>query len=142
VAKQTLNKSINAKKLHPRTMTALPEHETTIPFAAVLDNIRVDRDWVTFHYLSEPYGCPRESLHAAVTGGIAKEPAATVAAAAIPAAPAPEPEAVNLPFEALSSNIKGLSRAKVPGGWLIASSNGGVTFYPDPDHSWDGYTSA
>jgi hypothetical protein len=32
-------------------------------------------------------------------------------------------------------------RAKVPGGWLIAmrSSHGSsLTFYPDPDHAWDG----
>jgi len=36
-------------------------------------------------------------------------------------------------------------RAKVPGGWLVvvqASSSGGtgITFYPDPDHRWDGGT--
>ena len=46
-----------------------------------------------------------------------------------------------------------LSRSKVPGGWLIIAisdlqggghgpgSNtaaGGLTFYPDPDHKWDG----
>ncbi|HLV81981.1 MAG TPA: hypothetical protein VKT32_16955 [Chthonomonadaceae bacterium] len=32
-------------------------------------------------------------------------------------------------------------RAPVPGGWLAAlhSANGtGLTFYPDPDHVWDG----
>jgi len=35
----------------------------------------------------------------------------------------------------------GVVRAKVPGGWLIglrASGAGGVTFYPDPKHEWDG----
>lgn len=35
-----------------------------------------------------------------------------------------------------------LYRAKVPGGWLLATSGGqglsGVTFYPDPRHEWDG----
>jgi hypothetical protein len=53
-------------------------------------------------------------------------------------------------FEALTvaGDGKGIllvSRAKVPGGWLIASYLFGmsyktatVTFYPDPDHSWDG----
>ena len=33
------------------------------------------------------------------------------------------------------------SRAKVPGGWLVAiiwHHGGGVTFYPDPTHHWDG----
>jgi len=32
-------------------------------------------------------------------------------------------------------------RAKVPGGWLVAtkdSDSGGVTFLPDPNHEWDG----
>lgn len=36
-------------------------------------------------------------------------------------------------------------RAKVPGGWFIlvvsdgyAETGTGVTFYPDPDHKWDG----
>jgi hypothetical protein len=32
-------------------------------------------------------------------------------------------------------------RAKVPGGWLvqIVQSDGcGITFYPDPEHKWDG----
>jgi hypothetical protein len=32
-------------------------------------------------------------------------------------------------------------RAKVPGGWLVIATNkqgAGVTFYPDPDHTWDG----
>ena len=33
-------------------------------------------------------------------------------------------------------------RAKVPGGWLVILGGGygysGVTFYPDPEHQWDG----
>lgn len=38
-------------------------------------------------------------------------------------------------------------RAKVPGGWLIqiqrytadhSAHTGGLTFYPDPNHEWDG----
>ena len=39
-----------------------------------------------------------------------------------------------------------LYRAKVPGGWLVLwdlepsheAGAGGLTFYPDPDHKWDG----
>lgn len=34
-----------------------------------------------------------------------------------------------------------VSRAKIPGGWLliaIANSGGGLTFYSDPEHKWDG----
>ena len=36
-------------------------------------------------------------------------------------------------------------RCKVPGGWVIAVRHGpirvtGVTFMPDPNHSWDGHS--
>ena len=34
-----------------------------------------------------------------------------------------------------------VSRAKVPGGWLLAAtsnSGAGLTFYSDPQHKWDG----
>ncbi len=38
-------------------------------------------------------------------------------------------------------------RTKVPGGWLMTvkyhymeSIGGGVTFIPDPNHEWDGYS--
>ena len=31
-------------------------------------------------------------------------------------------------------------RTKVPGGWLVLviHSTAGLTFYPDPEHKWDG----
>ncbi|HEX6369078.1 MAG TPA: hypothetical protein VF006_09095 [Longimicrobium sp.] len=32
-------------------------------------------------------------------------------------------------------------RARVPGGWfvrIVFYSSGALTFYPDPDHRWDG----
>jgi len=31
-------------------------------------------------------------------------------------------------------------RAKVPGGWLVLliHNTNGLTFYPDPEHKWDG----
>ena len=34
-------------------------------------------------------------------------------------------------------------RSRVPGGWLIFTYKGGLggaTFYPDPNHTWDGGT--
>jgi len=30
-----------------------------------------------------------------------------------------------------------LRRAKVPGGWLVATDDGGLTFIPDVDHKWN-----
>jgi len=43
-----------------------------------------------------------------------------------------------LDVEALSARV---NRARIPGGWLLivtSSSGGGCTFYPDPQHRWDG----
>ena len=34
-----------------------------------------------------------------------------------------------------------MARAKVPGGWLLVinwGSGTGMTFYPDPNHKWNG----
>ena len=31
-----------------------------------------------------------------------------------------------------------IRRAKIPGGWLVAIRDEGVTFVPDPKHEWDG----
>ena len=132
--KQTLNKSIFAKKLHHRTLTPLSEPEITIPFGAIIEDARLDRDMMVFYYLTEPYTCPREAFQSAVAGGGAKEEkAATPGRVA-----APDPEPVKLQFEALSSNVNGLSRARVPGGWLVAPGQGGVAFYPDAKHVWKG----
>jgi hypothetical protein len=41
-----------------------------------------------------------------------------------------------------SDNKLTVSRAKVPGGWLVftrwGSNLAGMTFYQDPNHQWDG----
>jgi hypothetical protein len=136
--KQSLNKSITAKKLHRRTMTPLPEPEVTIPFGAIVDNVKIDRDTATFEYLMEPYSCGRE-LFVTATGGAAEggEAARSPAAALATASSAASPEPVKLHFETLASSIK-LSRAKVPGGWLLATPLGSIAFYPDPNHQWNG----
>lgn len=43
-------------------------------------------------------------------------------------------------WQKLESNQGSVYRAKVPGGWLILILWGemSITFYPDPDHKWDG----
>lgn len=40
-----------------------------------------------------------------------------------------------------SGGLLSMYRAKVPGGWFVYACNGyhhhgGLTFYPDPTHSW------
>jgi hypothetical protein len=34
--------------------------------------------------------------------------------------------------------LRGLFRARVPGGWLVTGgpARGGMTYVPDPDHAW------
>ena len=43
-------------------------------------------------------------------------------------------------WEEIASSPGYMRRAKVPGGWLVMLILGEVslTFYPDPDHEWDG----
>lgn len=43
-------------------------------------------------------------------------------------------------WEELKSNHWLVLRAKVPGGWLVLVEGKGLTFYPDPNHEWDGNT--
>jgi len=40
-----------------------------------------------------------------------------------------------------SDNRFSVYRVKVPGGWLVLTywaDKSGMTFYPDPNHQWDG----
>ena len=56
--------------------------------------------------------------------------------------PALNLEELNVKFED-NKPAKYAYRARVPGGWLIfiyKGGLGGVTFYPDPNHAWDGGT--
>jgi hypothetical protein len=41
----------------------------------------------------------------------------------------------------LSPHMITLYRAKVPGGWVLCIDPFGATFYPDPEHKWDGSAS-
>jgi len=48
-----------------------------------------------------------------------------------------------LKWESVPSDSRiSVYRARVPGGWLVftwwGSSYSGLTFYPDPNHQWDG----
>jgi len=60
----------------------------------------------------------------------------------------PQPQKPLMIWEELESAGGGhlaVRRAKVPGGWLVYASNGyhhhgGMSFYPDPEHRWNGGT--
>ncbi|MGO9895510.1 MAG: hypothetical protein ACLPX8_15025 [Bryobacteraceae bacterium] len=134
----TLNKSIEAMKLHARTRTPLGQSET-IPFGAVIDHVGRDRDTEQFRYLTGLYGCRRDLLESALDPGALqrKEEPAVAAEAPAAAKTAPPPDIV---FTSLSARPHTVSRAKVPGGWLILINGSAATFYPDPEHAWDGTT--
>jgi hypothetical protein len=134
LTKVELNKSIEARKLNQRTGLPLTGPEVTVPYGAIIEHVETDRDQEKFHYLGELYSCRHEVFVSAVNP-------------AVPAAPVPqtapgEPVASKLQWEQLDSGpgMPGpyLLRAKVPGGWLVALAGASVTFYPDPEHQWDG----
>ncbi len=144
-----LIKTIEARKLNPRSKLPLQLPPVTIPYGAIVSEIVWERDRARFAYLGELYQCRDDLLKEALGGAV--EPAEVEEAEAVGAAArAPEKveiteskpsEEAGLRWEALSSDRFGVFRAKVPGGWLIAvegRSGCALTFYPDPNHHWDG----
>ena len=142
MAKVELNKSIEARKLNQRSGLPMTGPEVTIPYGAIIERVESDRDKAKFRYLGEPYSCRHEVLMGAVDAG-AVEPEAPAAPAApaertAPAEPVTVTSEAKLQWEPLDSSHYALLRAKVPGGWLVALAGASVTFYPDPEHLWDG----
>lgn len=139
--KLTLNKSISAVRLNPKTGVPYSEPETNVPFGAILTHRGPDRDFEKFTYMSELFRCPRDVLASALDGGKipadngAADEAAVVSSSGVAAKPAPE---ATLKFEKLNAAPYSIVRAKVPGGWLILYGNSSLAFYPDPDHAWNG----
>ncbi|HSW48627.1 MAG TPA: hypothetical protein VLH09_00560 [Bryobacteraceae bacterium] len=130
--KFALTKTIEARKLNPRTRVPTGEPAVTIPFGAVIQDLVEDRDVIKFNYLGQPYQCPvpvlSEAIERVQPGGKVVEAAST---------PVPRPVLI---WQEVMSNQGRVYRAKVPGGWLIwgRSEEVSPTFYPDPQHLWDG----
>ncbi len=133
MAKISLNKSIEARKLNQRTGLPLTGPEMTIPYGAIIEHVESDRDREKFHYLGELYSCRHEVFVDAVN---LAAPAAPVQQTAPPSQPVAGKS--KLQWEPLDSSHYALLRAKVPGGWLVALAGASVTFYPDAEHQWDG----
>jgi hypothetical protein len=135
--KLTLNKSIEAKKLNKRTGAPSTEPESTVPYGAIIDYQGPDGGAERFLYMGELFRCAHDLLASAMEGGrmpkAAAEPVSTAAAVAEPALQQPR-----LEFEALPSTHHTLTRAKVPGGWLVVAGGAGIAFLPDAAHAWDG----
>jgi hypothetical protein len=139
--KLTLNKGITARRLNQKTGVPYSEAETSIPFGAILTYKGPDRDLEKFNYMSELFRCPRDVLESAVDGK--KLPTLEEAADETPAAAADKPAAPKAPeptlkFEKLNATPFTISRAKVPGGWLVLAGSSSLAFYPDAEHTWNG----
>jgi hypothetical protein len=64
MAKFELTKSIEARKLNPRTKVPMNEYHT-IPFGAIIDNLVEQGDMQQFAYLGEYYQYPTDDLKVA-----------------------------------------------------------------------------
>lgn len=141
MAKLEVTKTIEARTLNKRTRQMLAQPPVTLPYGAILSEVVENRDVIEFSYMGELYNCKTEVLRAA---SHSLDDSATASPAGVPPAPAnPDPQ-LTFRWDKLNAVGVATSRAKVPGGWLILvgdSSSRSVTFYPDPDHEWDGSTS-
>jgi hypothetical protein len=143
--KLELNKSIEARKLNKRTGAPTTDPEAVIPYGAIVENVEPDRNFERFTYQGELYRCTHTLLASATDARAWKAQSAPAEESPAPTPSSgepPAPAAPRLQWEPVDSSHVPLLRAKVPGGWLIASNSGaGVTFYPDPGHEWDGTSS-
>jgi hypothetical protein len=138
--KLEITKTIEARRLNKRTRQTTSEPPVTIPYGAILSDIVENRDVVEFQYLSELYNCKAEVLRSA-SHPLDGAPSSTGAPTS--STPAPPPPEITFLWEKLSSGTVPTSRAKLPGGWLIAvgeNSSRSITFFPDPTHTWNGQT--
>lgn len=154
--KYRVTKMVEARKLHPKSFIPLSEPPIQLPFTAILEGLKLERDMYRFFYLGLPYQCPQKVMKSAIEKieESAVKPAeeeAEVVAEAIEEAPSSLPTAATkaagkaskatggFVWEQVSTNQGTLSRGKVPGGWLVRMQSD-ICFFPDPGHKWDGST--
>lgn len=136
MAKYEITKSIEVDELNKRS--GLPTgKKRTLAFGAIIMDRIEDREMDKFTYLGELYRTKTADLNEACRL-IGDDPVAAIAGSAPESKTAgPAKPSYKLQWESLSSSIPA-SRTKVPGGWLISITNGGLTFFPDAGHEWDG----
>jgi hypothetical protein len=65
MAKSELTKTIEAIKLNKRTMRPMTSDSHTVPYGAIIDQMKEDGDHMQFFYLGEPYESKADTvLHA------------------------------------------------------------------------------
>lgn len=149
--KYRVTKMVEARRLNPNSGIPLTEPPTALPFGAMLDNVREERDVFKFTYLGKPYQCLQTILRPAMEPfGAAPVKAAAVVeeddgGPAVVEAPVAAPAVVAadaaFQWETVATSHGAILRAKVPGGWLVMTGRGtGLAFMPDTGHKWDGAT--
>jgi hypothetical protein len=139
----SLTKMIEATKVHPRTGLSLGVPPVTVPYGALVEPVGSERNREKFLYLGEMYECTVD-LFLSATGGAqsasqAEDGEERAHEPATPSAPEPAaPSGPRLEWHPVHSNHHSVTRAAVPGGWLVAIHGSGVAFVPDAKHRWDG----
>lgn len=149
-------KMVEAKKLHPKSLIPLSEPPIQLPFTAILEGVKLEREMYRFYYLGQPYQCAQKVLKSAiekidevhakeVDEDVEEAVEVEVEEEAAEAAPVPAPRAAvkaaagGFVWQAVQTSKGAMLRGKVAGGWLVRVE-GSVCFYPDAGHKWDGGT--
>ena len=131
-----LGKSIESIRLNKRNRLPMGDPPRTIPFGALIDEIRETGDRASFVYLGELYECPTDVLRSAMIASGATEPNGSADRPESRGTEAVAKRPASLEWEAMGSSQGSFSRARVPGGWVLMSEANTMVFIPDQEHVW------
>jgi hypothetical protein len=140
-------KMVEARKLHPKSLIPLSEPPIQLPFTAILEGLKLEREMYRFYYLGHPYQCAQKVMKSAIEkieeiGAKTAEEDVEEAVEVDVEVAAPVQKAAaagGFVWQQLLTSKGVLLRGKVPGGWLVRLE-GNISFYPDAGHKWDGAT--
>jgi hypothetical protein len=147
MAKYELAKSVEAARLNKRTGHPLAEPTVTIPYGAIISDLEESGDFYKYAYMVDRYQTKRDTMAGGfhLLAGSSSAASSAVVDEQLPLAEtAPASDEVAGPllrWERLRvAGGPAVTRARVPGGWLVSggSSGGSLAFVPDLGHGWDG----
>ena len=131
-----LGKSIESIRLNKRNRLPMGDPPRTIPFGALIEEIRETGDRASFVYLGELYECSADLLRSALPTSGAAQPNGAAERGEARATDAAAKQPPSLEWEPLASSQGSFLRARVPGGWLVMSDASALVFIPDQQHVW------
>jgi hypothetical protein len=131
-----LGKSIECIRLNKRNRLPMGDPPRTIPFGALVEEIREAGDRASFVYLGELYECAADLLQSALQVSGSAQPNGSAPRTETRASAAAPKQPASLEWESLPSSQGSFSRARVPGGWLLTSDANALVFIPDQEHAW------